>query len=53
MGIAAVATGQLVDDFECPDEFAGFYPHLIRFISHIPTFFLSFFFTGESYILIR
>jgi hypothetical protein len=29
LGIAAVATGQLVDDFECPDEFAGFYPHLI------------------------
>ena len=33
LGIAAVATGQLVDDFECPDEFAGFYPHLIRYLS--------------------
>merc|ERR1711936_1103455 len=29
LGIAALASGQLVDDFECPDEFAGFYPHLI------------------------
>ena len=38
LGIAAVATGQLVDDFECPDEFAGFYPHLIRY--H-PTLILS------------
>jgi hypothetical protein len=30
LGVAAAASGQLVDDFECPDEFAGFYPHLIR-----------------------
>merc|ERR1712203_673764 len=29
LGVAALASGQLVDDFECPDEFAGFYPHLI------------------------
>ena len=28
--LAAGASAQLVDDFECPDEFAGFYPHLIR-----------------------
>jgi len=27
--LAAGASAQLVDDFECPDEFAGFYPHLI------------------------
>ena len=32
LGLAALASGQLVDDFECPDEFAGFYPHLIRFV---------------------
>merc|ERR1719500_2111328 len=27
--VAGLAAGQLVDDFECPDEFKGFYPHLI------------------------
>jgi len=27
--IVASASGQLVDDFTCPDEFVGFYPHLI------------------------
>merc|ERR1711892_285889 len=26
---AVSASGQLVDDFTCPDEFVGFYPHLI------------------------
>ena len=35
LGLAALASGQLVDDFECPDEFAGFYPHLIRFVFSI------------------
>merc|ERR1712123_103999 len=29
LGAVASATGQLVDDFTCPDEFVGFYPHLI------------------------
>jgi len=28
-GLVALTRGQLVDDFACPDEFAGFYPHLI------------------------
>jgi len=28
-GLLALSSGQLVDDFKCPDEFAGFYPHLI------------------------
>ena len=28
-GVASLATAQ-VDDFECPDEFEGFYPHLYR-----------------------
>jgi len=28
-GLVALTRGQLVDDFTCPDEFAGFYPHLI------------------------
>ena len=25
---AGLAAGQLVDDFQCPDEFEGYYPHL-------------------------
>jgi len=29
LGAVATASGQLVDDFSCPDEFVGFYPHLI------------------------
>jgi len=29
LGVVASASGQLVDDFSCPDEFVGFYPHLI------------------------
>lgn len=29
LGAAATVTAQLVDDFQCPDEFLGFYPHLI------------------------
>ena len=28
--IAAAASGQ-ADDFRCPDEFLGFYPHLYRY----------------------
>ena len=28
-GVASLASAQ-VDDFECPDEFEGFYPHLYR-----------------------
>jgi len=27
--LVATTRGQRVDDFSCPDEFAGFYPHLI------------------------
>jgi hypothetical protein len=26
----AIAAAQKEDDFSCPDEFEGFYPHLIR-----------------------
>jgi len=29
LGAAATVSSQLVDDFSCPDEFLGFYPHLI------------------------
>merc|ERR1711970_1592791 len=29
LGAVATASGQLVDDFSCPDEFVGYYPHLI------------------------
>merc|ERR1719195_990398 len=29
LAVVAGASGQLVDDFTCPDEFVGFYPHLI------------------------
>jgi len=29
LGVAATVSAQLVDDFQCPDEFLGFYPHLI------------------------
>jgi len=29
LGAAATVSAQLVDDFQCPDEFLGFYPHLI------------------------
>merc|ERR1712106_1245511 len=28
LDIVASVSGQLVDDFTCPDEFVGFYPHL-------------------------
>ena len=30
LGVVAATSAQLVDDFSCPDEFAGYYPHLIR-----------------------
>merc|ERR1712033_100477 len=29
LGAVVITSGQLVDDFSCPDEFVGFYPHLI------------------------
>lgn len=29
LALVATTSCQLVDDFTCPDEFAGFYPHLI------------------------
>merc|ERR1711874_321783 len=29
LGVVSSVSGQLVDDFSCPDEFVGFYPHLI------------------------
>jgi len=29
LGVVAATSAQLVDDFSCPDEFAGYYPHLI------------------------
>ena len=31
LAVVGLAAGQLVDDFSCPDEYQGFYPHLIRY----------------------
>ena len=28
--VVSAVNSQLVDDFTCPDEFVGYYPHLIR-----------------------
>jgi len=28
LGVVVAASSQVIDDFECPDEFVGFYPHL-------------------------